>query len=605
MLFPLQNRFGMEIRMRKQNAEFLAAFTSEAASDLKNTDYFGYVELDDFACYVIADGIDDQLEAMSAKLTVDTVVTVFSEAPSMSRRMMKKCLKAANRALLEARSKTTLKASVMIVLTDYVKLRYGQAGNIRLRLYRNGFIKEETIDQSLSTDMVHEEKLPKDKVASHEERNNLYTYLGQKSDFHPHISKKIKLTNADAVALYTRDIWEHIDEGEMKDVFADASDKPQELVDTVEDLLMSRQPQDFGKYTFAVIFVNKIFTDPNRKRKIKRIMVIAAAVLSVLITAGIFLYVRYQKRQDKIAAMQKGYTDTIEYIQMDHYNRAKEVCKEAQTLAGELKDDKMQTELGNCLKLVEAVLAAQESLDNGAYQEAQKGFGEALIRSRYADHLGEGYIEERLAMTADYLSVYDYIYLGDTLAENLQYENAEEKYLEAKALATKLYFDEGRTEAIRSLEKLYEEQKAEKAAEDEEMKNKLARETSAANYFAEGDAAYAQGDYESAKVFYQSAMQTYEALGDEAQQGMAREKIAAAEKKIQSFTAQGEEAESYIVQAQACETAGDYAGAKKYYLLAKDIYARQKDEAKLGEVERKIEAAGIKEQQQQQTATAP
>ena len=605
MLFPLQNRFGMEIRMRKQNAEFLAAFTSEAASDLKNTDYFGYVELDDFACYVIADGIDDQLEAMSAKLTVDTVVTVFSEAPSMSRRMMKKCLKAANRALLEARSKTTLKASVIIVLTDYVKLRYGQAGNIRLRLYRNGFIKEETIDQSLSTDMVHEEMLPKDKVASHEERNNLYTYLGQKSDFHPHISKKIKLTNADAVALYTRDIWEHIDEGEMKDVFADASDKPQELVDTVEDLLMSRQPQDFGKYTFAVIFVNKIFTDPNRKRKIKRIMVIAAAVLSVLITAGIFLYVRYQKRQDKIAAMQKGYTDTIEYIQMDHYNRAKEVCKEAQTLAGELKDDKMQTELGNCLKLVEAVLAAQESLDNGAYQEAQKGFGEALIRSRYADHLGEDYIEERLAMTADYLSVYDYIYLGDTLAENLQYENAEEKYLEAKALATKLYFDEGRTEAIRSLEKLYEEQKAEKAAEDEEMKNKLARETSAANYFAEGDAAYAQGDYESAKVFYQSAMQTYEALGDEAQQGMAREKIAAAEKKIQSFTAQGEEAASYIVQAQACETAGDYAGAKKYYLLAKDIYARQKDEAKLGEVERKIEAAGIKEQQQQQTATAP
>ena len=590
--------------MRRQNAEFLAAFTSEAASDLKNTDYFGYVELDDFACYVIADGIDDQLEAMSAKLTVDTVVTVFSEAPSMSRRMMKKCLKAANRALLEARSKTTLKASVIIVLTDYVKLRYGQAGNIRLRLYRNGFIKEETIDQSLSTDMVHEEKLPKDKVASHEERNNLYTYLGQKSGFHPHISKKIKLTNADAVALYTRDIWEHIDEGEMKDVFADASDKPQELVDTVEDLLMSRQPQDFGKYTFAVIFINKIFTDPNRKRKIKRIMVIAAAVLSVLITAGIFLYVRYQKRQDKIAAMQKGYTDTIEYIQMDHYNRAKEVCKEAQTLAEELKDDKMQTELGNCLKLVEAVLTAQESLDNGAYQEAQKGFGEALIRSRYADHLGEDYIEERLAMTADYLAVYDYIYLGDTLVENLQYENAEEKYLEAKALATKLYFDEGRTEAIRSLEKLYEEQKAEKAAEDEEMKNKLARETSAANYFAEGDAAYAQGDYESAKVFYQSAMQTYEELGDEAQQGMAREKIAAAEKKIQNSAAQGEEAESYIAQAQACETAGDYAGAKKYYLLAKDIYARQQDEEKLGEVERKIEAAGIKEQQQQ-TGTAP
>ena len=49
--------------MRKQNSEFKTAFTSEADCDLKNTDYFGYVELDDYACYVVADGIDDQLES--------------------------------------------------------------------------------------------------------------------------------------------------------------------------------------------------------------------------------------------------------------------------------------------------------------------------------------------------------------------------------------------------------------------------------------------------------------------------------------------------------------------------------------------------------------
>lgn len=36
--------------MRKQNSEFLTAFTSEASNDIKNTDYFGYVELDQFAC---------------------------------------------------------------------------------------------------------------------------------------------------------------------------------------------------------------------------------------------------------------------------------------------------------------------------------------------------------------------------------------------------------------------------------------------------------------------------------------------------------------------------------------------------------------------------
>lgn len=30
--------------MRKQNSEFKTAFTSEADCDLKNTDYFGFVE---------------------------------------------------------------------------------------------------------------------------------------------------------------------------------------------------------------------------------------------------------------------------------------------------------------------------------------------------------------------------------------------------------------------------------------------------------------------------------------------------------------------------------------------------------------------------------
>ena len=64
--------------MRKQNSEFLTAFTSEASHDIKNTDYFGYVELDDCACYVIADGIDDQLEALSARLAVTAATSALT-----------------------------------------------------------------------------------------------------------------------------------------------------------------------------------------------------------------------------------------------------------------------------------------------------------------------------------------------------------------------------------------------------------------------------------------------------------------------------------------------------------------------------------------------
>ena len=157
--------------MRKQNSEFKTAFTSEAD--------FGFVELDDFACYVVADGIDDQMDGQGAKISVAAVVSAFSESPGVGRRVMRRCLNAANKALLTENSKLKLKASVMIVLTDYANFRYGQAGNVRLCLYRDGFLKCQSTDQSLTMDYVKEERVEQDKVALHEERNNLYAYLGQ------------------------------------------------------------------------------------------------------------------------------------------------------------------------------------------------------------------------------------------------------------------------------------------------------------------------------------------------------------------------------------------------------------------------------------------
>lgn len=583
--------------MRKQNSEFLTAFTSEASNDIKNTDYFGYVELDQFACYVIADGIDDQLEAVSARLAVSAAVSAFSEDPSMQKKTLRRCLKVANQALITAKSKLKLKASLTIVITDYVRIRYGQAGNIRLRLYRDGFVKEQSLDQSLAVDLAKADKISQDKVAQHEERNNLYTYLGQERNFSPYISKKIKLTNTDVIALYTRDVWEHIDEGELKDVFADATDKPEETVANIEDLLLSRQPEDLRKYTLAVVFVNKIYQDPNKRRKMKKI-IIAIVVVLVVIALVIVLVLFFQKRrQGKIANMQKKYIDTIEYIQMNNYVRAQECCNQTADLAQSLHDKKMQTETGICLKLIEAVIAADELMSTGEYSQAQSGYREAAIRARYADNLGLDYINDQLARTAGYISVYDYIYLGDSLAEKRLYDAAEEKYLEARAQAARLYFDKGRDAAVSALDKLYEDKEEEKAAKEEERQEQLAAEDSAANYVTQGDTAYAQGDYESAKVHYVGALQKYEELGDEAQKEVIEGKLAAAEEKCALKETQAEEAQDYTAQAAEAMADGAYTDAKKYYLLARDIYAGMKDDDKVKEIERKMELLDMKKEE--------
>ena len=69
------------------------------------------------------------------------------------------------------------------------------------------------------------------------------------------------------MALYTGGFWEHVDSGEIDDIFREASNEPQESLDTLEDLLLSRQPAQLKSYTIAAIFVNKIYRDPERERK--------------------------------------------------------------------------------------------------------------------------------------------------------------------------------------------------------------------------------------------------------------------------------------------------------------------------------------------------
>ena len=575
--------------MRKQNSEFLTAFISEASRKIKNTDFFGFVELDKFACYVIADGIDDDVDAISAKLAVDTVVSSFMESPSMSKRAVRRYLRAANRALLTARSKMKLKASVTVLVTNYVKLRYGQAGNTRFRLYRDGFLRMQSRDSSLSMDLVQAEKLEQDKLAQHEERHNLFCYLGQEKGFSPYISKKFKLANADAAALYTRGIWENVDEGELKDIFAEASDEPQPIVDSVEEMLLSRQPEGLEKYTFATIFFNKTFIDPNRKRKIKKILMIAIPILLVLAILTVILLVRYNNRKKDIAAMEQRFYDAIEYIQADNYPRAKTECQNALDLANKLKNEEIQTDASNYMKLIESVIAGDTDLNDGEYRDAQRNYLNAQNRSRYADNLGLDYIQDRLEQTGQYITVYDLIALGDTLVSNLQYDKAEEQYSAAQLLAGSIYFTEGRDSAIAALERLYESMKQDQADNAAAQQQASESQSAAASVLSEGDAAFAKGDYTSALTYYTTSLQKYTELEDEVQVAALLLKIAATEEKLAAQQELVAEAEEYMSLAEAAYGEKNYVQAKKYYLLAKDVYSSMQNDDKVAEVSRKME----------------
>ena len=78
--------------MRKQNSTFKTGFISEAGSELKNHDYFAFVELEDYACYVIADGLNDMPDADSARLATQAIILAFQASPSMRKRAIRSYL---------------------------------------------------------------------------------------------------------------------------------------------------------------------------------------------------------------------------------------------------------------------------------------------------------------------------------------------------------------------------------------------------------------------------------------------------------------------------------------------------------------------------------
>lgn len=579
--------------MRKQNSTFKTAFISEAGSELENNDYFAFVELEQYGCYVIADGLNELPDAKSARLAIETVLLAFQENPSIKKRAVLSYLKAADKALREADSRERLKASVAVIVTDYAKIRYGYAGNTRLFLYRNGNMKEQTQDMSLGNDLKKEKKLPEDVLARHEERNNLYTYSGQGKGFAPYVSKKIKLVNGDILALYTRGIWENLDGGELNDVFSEAKGEPQESLDSIEDLLLSRQPKELGNYTFAAIFVDKVFLNPNQKKRINKIVTLIIAILTLVLVGSLIMFVFYRQRKAQIANMEQKYFNTIEYIQDNNYLRAKIECEGALKAAEKLKDKNRIREIYDYQKLIEAVNIADSAYSDKKYEEAQTGYTTAKERSRYADRIADEYINKQLDMITDYRSVFDYIQLGDILVAQGDYARAEEKYLQAKSLATRSYFEEGRKDAIKALEDMYASRDKAEEADTQEAKAKASDETGAAQLASQGDKAFSEGDYEGAKAYYAMALEKYQQLGDMVHGDLVQTRIASSEQKSTESKEKEQQAEGYVKAGREQEIAGDKLEAKKQYLLAKNLYKELKLDGKVTEIEGLLELLDI------------
>lgn len=510
--------------MRRINSEFQTLHISEEGQKLSNRDYFGYVEMDDFACYVLADSLDEEPSVNSARLVVDSIIRDFTEAPTMRKRAVRRYIMRAHRELMAQREGMHLKASVVVAVTDYRKLRYYHAGNSRLYWIRNARIMERTKDQSLTQNLLEQGKLPLDEAAAHEERNNLYSFLGERGTPRIEASRKKKLENGDMFALLTRGVWEQCGEQEFLQITNDAKE-PKDILDLTEDcVLRDQENRKIDNYSLAVTFVNKVYQSPKKPVSIKKILMIALPILLVVAVTGVALYLRYRnirtKTEDMIRYMESGET----YLGLNNYQKAAEEYGEAMTLARSLKRADEQEESDRYIKLAEQIMLADDALGGGEYQKAQELYLAAREMSVETGNTGLQYIDGQLDRVLRFVKVFDLIAQGERKQEYGNLEGAIALYKEAKEMAEALYFSEGKAEALKlqmEAEEALDQQKMDEAAKLQEQINeevasmaveneqKSNDQQSAMEIENQGNALLAQGFYEEAITFYQTAQAMY------------------------------------------------------------------------------------------------
>ena len=576
--------------MRKENASFETKFISEAGSYLNNADYFAFVELKDYACYVIADGIDTDDMKKSAQQAVTAVIAKFSDMPGMSKAKLKSYMAEAHRTLLEESAEIRLEASILVLVTDYKKARWAHAGNCRLALLHNGAIIEATKDTSLTQRLADSEEIPLDMVSSHEERNNLYAYLGQPGKFSPVISAKHSLEDGDIILLETRGAWENIGDAELLDA-TDGVSKAEEVCTGLEDVILSQRLDIIENYTIVSIFVNKIYQNPKQgkyKKLITLLVSLAIALTIALTTILVTRYIMNRKNLEKIDAIKEA---GVEKLQEEKYEAAKDKLEEYESISVRVKNgtanyDRVQSVKLYC-SLAEDLYDASVNVTSRGYKGAIKDVERATQTLDQLKELGEDTTDLYNTLTA-FERYATFMQQGDAFIVENSYGEAVTAYSNA-------------SDAVDDFDDTSYKKKAEDALESAQTNDKSAQVNenmnSGMNAEQEGDKLAADGDYTNAKSKYETAKDFYKLAAD-AGDSKASDKLDSVNIKISDAdsskkeSSDGDKLELAIAaetEAREADRNGNHDTAKSKYNEAKQIYQELGNADKVADIEDKID----------------
>ena len=284
--------------MRREESEFLTKFFSEEGTKAVNNDYFGYVCLDNYAIWVIADGYGDEIDIeIISKTAVESVVEHFILEPEFSSDKIKEMLNYANFKVQEKQfelKNEVLQTSVSILISNYHSYLYGGVGNCRFYHMRDGYIIVRSNDDTLAQSLVDEAMLEAGSVKDHRHKNNLLQAVGDKNKLNINVMKRaVELKENDNIILATLGFWENVSDEEIE-IEVDKIENREELIQKLKDTISSVEKSEIENNTFVIIDVKKLavpeLLPKMSKQKVKRLIVSAIIIVALFLGMNIYVW---------------------------------------------------------------------------------------------------------------------------------------------------------------------------------------------------------------------------------------------------------------------------------------------------------------------------
>jgi len=232
------------------------ATLSDIGGRSNNDDTVAVRQKEDSAWVFVGDGLGGYAGGqMASEAAAKAVMDASHRGSLLIEARLAQTAAAANEAVCQVQreKKGNMKTTLVFLTIEDGRAKWMHVGDSRLYHFRNGLLVNQTIDHSVSQMAVLMGEITPREIRFHEDRNRVLRALGSETA-RPEISPTVMLTGGeDAFLLCTDGFWEYIYEEEMESMLQKAQ-SPQQWLEDMKALLVTRTPEDNDNFTAAAVF---------------------------------------------------------------------------------------------------------------------------------------------------------------------------------------------------------------------------------------------------------------------------------------------------------------------------------------------------------------